>query len=126
MPRTPVGDTIGDWVGLTTRVTPEIAAEHPSILYIYNKLVAHLAEIQELLKQRDFYEARKQETSRRIDVVLPQGRKEATLLRSMLKEHYGPENEKLAEFDIQPFRSKKRRRKDEASPPETPETDEPK
>jgi hypothetical protein len=59
-------------------------------------------------------------------VVLPQGRKEATLLRGMLKEHYGPENEKLAEFDIQPFRSKKRPRKDEAPPPETPETDKPK
>jgi hypothetical protein len=123
MPRTPIGDTIGDWVGLTIRFTPEIAAQHPSIKYIYDKFAAHLAEIQELIKQRDFYEARKQEISRRIDVVLPQGRKEASLLRSMLKEHYGPDNEQLAAFGIQPFRSKKRRRKDDAPSPETPEHD---
>lgn len=126
MPRTPVGDTIGDWVGMTIRVTPEIAAQHPSIKYIYDKLSAHLAEIQELIKQRDFYEARKQEISRRIDVVLPQGRKEASLLRGMLKEHYGPDNEQLAAFGIQPFRSKKRRRKADAPSNETPKKGKPK
>jgi hypothetical protein len=121
MPRTPVGDTVGDWLGLTTRVTPEVAAEHPSIQYIYDKLVARLAEVQELIKQRDFYEARKQETSKQINKALPRGRREATLLRSMLKEHYGPENEKLAAFNIQPFRSKKGRRKHGAPSAETPE-----
>lgn len=121
MPRTPIGDTVGDWVGLTTRFSPEIAAEHPSMQFIYEKLAAHLAEIQELIKLRDFYEARKQETSKRINVVLPKGRREATLLRIMLKEHYGPENEKLAAFDIQPFRGRKRRRKDDDASPEKPE-----
>jgi hypothetical protein len=126
MPRTPVGATIGDWVGLTTRVTPEIAAEHPYLQHIYDKLVARLAEIQELIKQRDYHEARKQEASKRIQKALPEGRREATLLRSTLKEHYGPDNEKLAAFDIQPFRSKKRRKKADAPPPETPDHDKPK
>src|SRR5262245_20832943 len=108
MPRTPLGETIGDWVGMTTRVTPETLAKIPAIQYIYDKLAAHLAEIQELLKQRAYHEARKQEISRQIDFVLPQGRKEASLLRGMLKEHYGPDSEQLAAFGIQPFRGKKR------------------
>jgi len=126
MPRTPLGETIGDWVGMTSRVTPEIVAQIPSLKYIHDKLAAHLEEIQELLRQRDYHEARKQEISRRIDVVLPQGRKEASLLRGMLKEHYGPDNEHLAAFGIQPFRSRKRRPKDDAPSIATPEKDKPK
>jgi len=126
MPRTPLGETIGDWVGMTTRVTPETLARIPSIKYIHDQLAAHLEEIQELLKQRDFHEARKQEISRRIDVVLPQGRKEASLLRGMLKEHYGPDNEQLVAFGIQPFRGKKRRKKDDAPSTAPPEKDKPK
>ncbi|HEV8582864.1 MAG TPA: hypothetical protein VGX68_27680 [Thermoanaerobaculia bacterium] len=123
MPRTPIAETVGDWMGLTGCVTPETVAEIPSIQVIYDKLVASLAEIQELIQQRDFHEARKQELSRRIDVVLPKGRKEASLVRAILKVHYGPDNEKLAAFGIQPFRSKKRRRKDGSPSPETPERD---
>ena len=123
MARTPVSETVGDWMGLTGCFTPETLAEIPSIQYIYDKLVASLAEIQELIQQRDFHEARKQELSRRIDVVLPNGRKQATLVRKILRDHYGPDNEKLAAFGIQPFRSKKRRRKDGAPSPETPERD---
>jgi hypothetical protein len=126
MPRTPLGETIGDWVGMTTRVTPETLARIPSIKYIHDQLAGHLAEIQELLKQRDYHEARKQEISRRIDVVLPQGRKEASLLRGMLKEHYGPDNEQLVAFGIQPFRGKKRRKKDDAPSTAPPEKDKPK
>ena len=126
MPRTPVNETIGDWVELSGLVTPEIAAEHPYLQYIYDKLVARLAEVQELIKQRDYHQARKQEASKRINKALPEGRREATLLRSTLKEHYGPDNEKLAAFDIQPFRSKKRRKKADAPSPETPERDKPK
>ncbi len=123
MPRTPINETVGDWMGLTGRVTPEVVAEHPSIEYVHTKLVAHLDEIQELLELRAFYEARKQETSKQINVVLPKGRKEASLLRNILRHHYGPENEKLAEFDIQPFRGRKRRRKGDAPSPGAPEPD---
>jgi hypothetical protein len=90
MPRTPVGETVGDWVGLTGRVTPETVVEIPSIKPYYDKLAASLAEIQELIQQRNFHEARKQELSRRIDVLLPKGRKEASLVRKILKDHYGP------------------------------------
>jgi hypothetical protein len=124
MPRTRTGLTVGDWIELTNLVTPEVAATHVALQHIYDKLVAYIEEIEKLLRERDFHEARKQEASKRINEILPEGSRAATLLRQMLKEEYGPDNEKLAEFKIQPFRGRKRRKKE--APPETPEDDKPK
>ncbi|HEX7185186.1 MAG TPA: hypothetical protein VF756_25395 [Thermoanaerobaculia bacterium] len=44
---------------------------------------------------------------------LAEGRKLATFLRTGVKQHYGNRSEKLAEFDLQPFRG----RKSQATPP---------
>ena len=111
MPRTRAGHTVGDWLELAELVTPETLAGSPLLERTHGELRGFLNEIRDLIVQRDFYEARKQETTQRIQEILPEGRRAATLLRRALKQHFGPANERLAAFGIQPFRGRKRARK---------------
>jgi hypothetical protein len=111
MPRTRTGHTVGDWSELAELVTPEVTASSPMFERLHADLKGFIDEIEKLLVQRDFYEARKQEATQRIQEILPEGRRAATLLRRALKQHFGPGNEKLAAFGIQPFRGRKRSRK---------------
>ncbi|MFY9821055.1 MAG: hypothetical protein WAM82_06720 [Thermoanaerobaculia bacterium] len=111
MPRTRTGHTVGTWTNLADLVTPEITAGHPLLEKTHAELRGFVDEINQLQVQRDFYEARKQEATQRIQEILPEGRRTATLLRRALKQHLGPDNEKLAAFGIKPFRGRKRARK---------------
>ena len=111
MPRTRAGHTVGDWLELAGLVTPETIAGSQLLERTHAELQGFVDEIRKLLVQRDFYEARKQETTQRIQEILPEGRRTATLLRRALKQHLGPDNEQLAAFGIQPFRGRKRSRK---------------
>jgi hypothetical protein len=111
MPRTRAGHTVGDWLELAGLVTPETIAGSPLLERTHAELQGFVDEIRDLIVQRDFYEARKQETTQRIQEILPEGRRTATLLRRALKQHLGPDNEQLAAFGIQPFRGRKRSRK---------------
>jgi hypothetical protein len=52
--------------------------------------------------------ASKQEASKRIQFLLVQGRKLSTVLRTIVREHYGNRSEKLAEFGMQPLRTRPR------------------
>ncbi|HEX3551832.1 MAG TPA: hypothetical protein VIA62_01210 [Thermoanaerobaculia bacterium] len=115
MPRTRTGDTVGGWSALAERVTPETTQGSPLLERTHAELQGFVDEIQDLLVQRDFYEARKQETTQRINEILPAGRRTATLLRRALRQHLGPDNEQLAAFGIQPFRGRKRSRKASAA-----------
>ena len=108
MPRAPINFTVGDWLDLSKKVTPETTAGVLPLEHTREKLMGHLGEVQRLLAERDFHEARKQEATKRIREILPAGCRAATLLRKMLKEHYGPDSEQLAAFGIQPFRPRKR------------------
>lgn len=108
MPRAPINSTVGDWAGLSEKVTPETVAGLPALELARTKLLGQLEEVQRLLAERDFHEARKQETTKKIREILPSGCRTATLLRTLLKEHYGPGSEQLAAFGIQPFRPRKR------------------
>ena len=62
--------------------------------------------------------AAKQEASRLLDEVMKEAVRLATVLRFAIKEHYGPDSEKLIEFGIQPFRGLKRKPK--SPTPEAP------
>jgi len=111
MPRTRTGHTVGTWIGLADLVTEETTAGHPLLEKTHGELRGFVDEIHQLQVQRDFYEARKQEATQRIQEILPEGRRTATLLRRALKQQLGPDNEKLAAFGITPFRGRKRSRK---------------
>lgn len=77
------------------------------------KLQGVLLEIRGVAAEQASLTASKQEKTQRIYTLLAQGRKISTLLRTIVREHYGNRSEKLAEFGIQPLRSRPRN-------PETP------
>ena len=74
---------------------------------------------QELNRQQAALTAAKQEVSRQLDEVLREALRLATVLRFAIKEHFGPDSEKLVEFGLQPFRGRTRKPKPE-TPPEAP------
>lgn len=108
MPRAPINSTVGDWMDLSEKVAPEAAAGVVPLEHAYTKLSGYLEEVGKLLVERDFHEARKQEATKKIREILPAGCRTATLIRKILKDHYGPDSEQLAAFGIQPFRPRKR------------------
>jgi hypothetical protein len=61
----------------------------------------------ELVAQQALHTAGKQEATQRLQELLAEGRKLVTFLRTGVKQHYGNRSEKLAEFDLQPFRGRK-------------------
>lgn len=107
MPRTRIPVTIGDWEKLTHSITPETAAGSPYLAEANAKLKGFAEEVARLTAERDDYQARKQEASRRINEIVDEGRRLATLIRKVLKEDLGIDNEDLARFHIQPFRGRR-------------------
>lgn len=116
MPRTPIAQTIGELEKLAQSVTPEVKAEVPYLERPHVKLQGLIVEIQKLLARRDHYQALKQDATRKAQARIRQARMTATSLRLALKEHYGPESEQLAAFDIKPFRGRKRAEKPDKKP----------
>ena len=62
--------------------------------------------------------AAKQDASRRILRLILDGQRLVTAARKMLRAHYGLDAEKLAEFGVQPFRGRNRRKAPGLPPPE--------
>jgi len=77
------------------------------------KLQGVLTEIRSVSAEQAVLTASKQEATKQIYILLAQGRKLSTLLRTIVREHYGNRSEKLAEFGMQPLRGRPRN-------PETP------
>ncbi|HVG09032.1 MAG TPA: hypothetical protein VNM67_15110 [Thermoanaerobaculia bacterium] len=77
------------------------------------KLQGVLNEIRGFAAEQAVLTANKQEATKRIYLLLAKGRKISTLLRTIVREHYGNRSEKLAEFGMQPLRGRPRN-------PETP------
>ena len=73
------------------------------------RLRAILKEVRDLSAEQAALTARKQEASKRLQELLVQGRKLSTVLRTLVREHYGNRSEKLAEFNLQPFRGRPRK-----------------
>jgi hypothetical protein len=71
---------------------------------------------QELNREQAALTAAKQEASRKLQEVLREALRLATVLRFAIKDHFGPDSEKLVEFGLQPFRGKTRTKPDEPVP----------
>lgn len=119
MPRIRIAETMGELHRFAHTITPETTAGHAFLEYAHAKLTRFLEEIDRLTVERDFHAARKQEATRQRNQLLADGSRLATAMRVTLKDHLGPDNERLAEFGIQPFRGRKRAKKpaDAATPP---------
>lgn len=83
------------------------------------QLVTQRDRAAEIKNQQAGLTASKQELSKQLRVVIIEGDRLATLLRSAIKQHFGIRAEKVAEFGVQPFRGKNRKAK--APTPGTPE-----
>jgi hypothetical protein len=83
------------------------------------QLAAQADKALEIGKQQAGLIASKQDLSKQLRVVITEGDRLATLLRSAIKQHYGIRAEKVAEFGVKPFRGKPRKAKPPV--PKTPE-----
>jgi hypothetical protein len=65
-----------------------------------------LAEVDSILAEQSVFQANKQLASQRLQTLVNQGGKLATVLKAIARQHYGHGNDKLVEFGIQPLRSR--------------------
>ncbi len=58
-------------------------------------------------KQQAAFTASKQEASKQLRQLLTQGQRVADVIRTVVRDHFGPQEEKIVEFGVQPFRGRK-------------------
>lgn len=109
------GVTINSWERLLASMEAN-AQDFPQLEVYRAKLAEMLKAAREASSQQAAMAAGKQEASQRLQAVLVEGRKWATFLRLGVKRQYGDKSEKLVEFDLQPFRGRRR----PAAEPEPP------
>ncbi|HYU33661.1 MAG TPA: hypothetical protein VEW48_16030 [Thermoanaerobaculia bacterium] len=90
------------------------AADLPQLEQSRLQFEGLLARLYEAAKQQLALVASKQEASKQLDTLLTECQRLASVLRSAVKQHYGIRAEKLAEFNLQPFRGRSPRK---AKPP---------
>ena len=113
---TRLGDRRKTWTTVSGSVAAN-AAELPQAAIPLAALDKILAEVDQIFVDQAAFRASKQVTSRRLQTLFDQGDKLATLLKAILKQHYGNGSDKLVEFGIQPLRT---RPKPTVVPPTTP------
>jgi len=64
------------------------------------------SEAQQVAQQQAALTATKQEASKRLKVLLGEGKRVANGMSRFLREHYGTRSEKLTEFGLKPFRGR--------------------
>jgi len=101
---------LGDWRRLLEPLKAN-AADLPHLEAPRAKLEALLTQAVGLSQEQAARTAAKQDISQQLKSTVAEGQRLATLLRSAVKEHYGIRSEKLAEFNVQPFRGKVRKAK---------------
>jgi hypothetical protein len=109
----------GEWQRLGAAFDAN-AADLADLAPTRDRLGALLARALEVSQQQAAFIASKQEASQELRAILAEGQRLATGLRKLIKNHYGISSEKLAEFDIQPYRGRTRK----GAPVEIPETPE--
>src|SRR3954468_10942656 len=82
------------------------AADLPQAAIPLAALGAIIAEIDQILVDQDTFQAHKQLTSQRLKALLSQGNKLTTLLKVIVRQHYGIGSDKLVEFGIKPLRTR--------------------
>ena len=85
-----------------------LVTERPGRLCIIEPGRGIVTQIREYSAEQAALTASKQEATKRVQYLLVQGRKLSTVLRAIIREHYGNRSEKLAEFGMQPLRTRPR------------------
>lgn len=96
------------WEGLLRALVANLT-QLPQLDGARAKLEGLLAGFRDLAAQQAVHQATKQEMSKQLRTLVRDGRKTATMIRAVLKEHYGHDSEKLVEFGVQPLRARVRK-----------------
>ena len=84
------------------------------------KLSGIVTQTLETGKQQAALRASKQEMSKQLRRLLVDGQRLADVVRTAVRDHFGPREEKIAEFGLQPFRGRKVKPAVEPPTPTTP------
>jgi hypothetical protein len=86
------------------------------------QLAGIVSQSLEIRQQQAALQASKQESSKELQKVLITGMAVANLVRTAVKVHFGPQEEKIVEFGVQPFRGRKvKAATEKPAPTPTPE-----
>jgi len=66
-------------------------------------------ELRKLVGEQKLHQSAKQQISQRMKEIHSEGAKLATVLRFLVKQHYGNRSEKLVELGVKPLRSRARK-----------------
>ncbi len=93
------------------------AADLPQAELTRTSLDKVIVEVDQIVVDQGAFQAAKQLSSQRLQTLIDQGDKLTTVLKAIIKQHYGNGSDKLVEFGIQPLRT---RPKPTVEPPTTP------
>lgn len=101
------GDFREDWRRL---IPPLVAntADMPHLEAPRTQLERIDTEVEDLLARQAALTAEKQEITQRLLALFANARRLAAFLRVGIRQRYGPRSEKLAEFNLLPFRGRKK------------------
>ena len=89
-------------------VTMEANKEQlPQLEPFRHKLGDIVTQSLDVSKQQAAFQASKQEASKQLRRLLTEGQRVADVIRTVVRDHFGPREEKIAEFGVQPFRGRK-------------------
>jgi hypothetical protein len=95
-------ETVNVWDELLVALEANIA-DLPQLELPRQRLQVITDQIKGISAEQAVATASRQQATQRVEFLLAQGRKLATVLRSSVREHYGNRNQKIAEFGLQPL-----------------------
>jgi hypothetical protein len=104
------------WEEATTAIAAN-AADLPQAEVTRVALEKLTDELRKLGVDQKLHQSTKQMITQRIAVVHREGSKLATILRFMVKQHYGSQNDKLVELGVKPLRTRARKVTSKPEPP---------
>jgi hypothetical protein len=111
-------ETVNGWEEMLAALNAN-SGDLPQLDLPRQRLQTFLEQIRSFAVEQAAFTASRQQATERVYALLSQGRKLATVLRTSVREHYGNRSEKVAEFGLQPLRTRPRRA--DGNPPPQPE-----
>jgi hypothetical protein len=114
MPRKRIAESTGSWMLFADAFSPELTESHVYLKSTHAKLRNFIEEVEQLGIERDFHSASKLAATRKRNEMIAAGNRLVNAMQTALKDHLGKDNEQLTAFGIQPFRGRKRAKKETA------------
>ena len=115
-------DFVNAWDRLLTAINNN-EGDLPDLQTYQVPLESIVQELRTLGARQDSLKASLRENTKAIQGLLGRGRDQAFHLRTYLKGHLGPRNERLIEYGIRPFRAGRRAPSEPVEPPPPPVED---